>query len=157
MRHLMVPTHAANPSTMTINDLVVPNDDPRIIVSLHTYYPFEFSMEDDSTWGSDSDRSEMEEELDRIYDLLPANGRAVVIGEWGAINKNNTGDRVDHAETYARLVRERGMCPIWWDNGAPSPGADGFGLLARDESPPGWDFPDIAAALADGADDGAGL
>jgi endoglucanase len=157
VRHIMVPTHAANPSTTTIEALQIPNDDPRIIVSLHTYYPNEFSMGSEANWGSSSDRSQMEDELDRIYNLLPANGRAVVIGEWGSINKNNSSARVDHAETYARLVRERGMCPVWWDNGASAQGSDGFGLLDREASPPGWSFPEIATALADGAEAGAGL
>lgn len=157
VRQIMVPTHAANPSTETIEDLVIPNDDPNIIVSLHTYYPNEFSMGNEAAWGSDSDRTQMADELDRIYDLLPANGRAVVIGEWGSINKNNTSARVDHAETYARMVRERGMCSVWWDNGAAAPGSDGFGILDREASPPDWSFPEIAAALADGAEAGAGL
>jgi endoglucanase len=157
LRYIMVPTHAANPSTTTIEDMVIPNDDPRIIVSLHTYFPYGFSLDTEAAWGSASDRSEMEQDLDRIYDLLPARGRAVVIGEWGSINKNNTDVRVDHAETYARMVRERGMCPIWWDNGASAPGADGFALLDRDEQPPDWVFPEIATALVAGAASGAGF
>ena len=166
IRHIMIPTHAANASTTCISDLEIPNDDPRIIVSLHTYYPNEFSMGGETQWGlnsdvsatqwgSDSDVSAMEAELDRIHDLLPRNGRAVVIGEWGTINQNNTSARVDHARTYARMVRERGMCPIWWDNGASARGADGFGLLNRNASPPTWYFPEIVSALVDGATAGA--
>jgi endoglucanase len=150
LRHLMVPTHAANPSTETIEDLEVPNHDPRIIVSLHTYYPYEVSLGGGSEWGSNSDRTDMAEELDRIYDLLPARGRAVVIGEWGTVHRNNTDVRVDHAETYARLVRERGMCPIWWDNGGLAAGNDGFGLLDRHAVPTDWAFEEIATALVDG-------
>jgi endoglucanase len=155
IRHIMIPTHAANASTTCVNDLVIPNDDPRIIVSLHTYYPNDFSMGGATDWGSNNDVSSMESELDRIYDLLPNRGRAVVIGEWGSINQNNTSARVDHAETYAQMVRERGMCPIWWDNGASAFGADGFGLLNRDDSPPSWYFPEIANALVAGATAGA--
>jgi endoglucanase len=155
VRHIMIPTHAANASTTCIDDLVVPNDDPRIIISLHTYYPNDLSFGDTSSWGTTSDRTEMEAELDRIYDLLPARGRAAVIGEWGTVNLNNTSVRADHAETYARLVRERGMCPIWWDNGATAQGGDGFGLLDRSASPPAWAFPSIVTGLVDGANAGA--
>jgi endoglucanase len=151
LRHLMVPTHAANASTATVEDLEIPNDDPRIIVSLHTYYPYEISLGNGSEWGSNSDREEMARELDRIYELLPAQGRAVVIGEWGTVHRDNTDIRVDHAETYARLVRERGMCPIWWDNGALAPGSDGFGLLDRHTSPPAWAFEAIATGLVEGS------
>jgi len=155
IRHIMVPTHAANPSTTCIEDLVIPNGDPKIIVSLHTYYPNEFSFGDVSSWGTTPDRSDMEAELDRIYDLLPRNGRAVVIGEWGSVNQNNTSTRADHAETYAQMVRERGMCSIWWDNGGTSRGSDGFGLLDRDASPPSWAFPEIVTGLVNGATVGA--
>lgn len=156
-RFLMVPTHAANPSDDTIAALVIPNNDPNIIVSLHTYYPYELSLGDEDSWGSASDIEEMEEELDRIYNLLPAQGRAVVIGEWGTQHRNNTAVRALHAETYARLVRERGMCSVWWDNGALSEGADGFGLLDRDASPPTWAFPTVVQGLAAGATAGAAL
>jgi endoglucanase len=96
----------------------------------------------------------MEAELDRIYDLLPRNGRAVVIGEWGTVNLDNTSTRATHAETYARLVRERGMCSVWWDNGASARGSDGFGLLDRDAYQPGWHFPEIVTALINGANAG---
>jgi endoglucanase len=79
----------------------------------------------------------------------------VVIGEWGSVHQDNTGDRADHAGTYAQLVTERGMCPIWWDNGALARGRDGFGLLDRGAFPPSWAFPEIVTALVDGATAGA--
>lgn len=151
LRHIMVPTHAANAGNEVIADLVIPNDDPRIIVSLHTYYPYEVSLGSGSDWGTDTDIQQMGQELDRIYGLLPANGRAVVIGEWGTQHRNNTEVRAAHAETYARMVVERGMCPVWWDNGALTEGADGFGLLDRDASPPIWAFPTIVEGLKNGA------
>ncbi len=158
LRFIMIPTHAANPSTTCINDLVIPNSDPRIIVSLHTYYPNQFSMGGGTTtWGSAADRTAMTTELDRIYNLLPKNGRAVVIGEWGSINQNNTAARVDHAGTYAKEVTARGMCPIWWDNGGLDAGTDGFGLLDRVANPPAWVFPEIVNALSTGATAGAAL
>jgi aryl-phospho-beta-D-glucosidase BglC (GH1 family) len=65
VRHIMVPTHAAIPSTTCIDDLEIPNNDPRIIVSLHTYYPNEFSFGSETYWGSSSDVAAMEVELDR--------------------------------------------------------------------------------------------
>lgn len=157
LRHIMIPTHAANASTTCINALVIPNNDPRIIVSLHTYYPNNISMGGATTWGTAADKTAMATELDRIYNLLPAKGRAVVIGEWGTINQDNLAVRVDHAQTYAQDVTARGMCPIWWDNGGTAVGTDGFGLLDRKASPPTWAFPTIVTALATGATAGAAL
>jgi endoglucanase len=153
LRHIMIPTHAANPSTTCINDLIIPNNDARIIVSLHTYYPNTFSMSTSltatgsTTWGTTADQTAMATELDRIYNLLPANGRAVIIGEWGSINKNDTAARALHAQTYAADVRARGMLPVWWDNGSGA--TNGFALLNRTALT--WYFPTIVTALVTGA------
>jgi endoglucanase len=79
----------------------------------------------------------------------------VIISEWGAVNKNNTADRETHARAYAEMVTERGMCPVWWDNGWPEAGPDGFALLDRRASPPSWVFPEIVTALVEGATAGS--
>lgn len=152
-RYIMVPTHAANPQTSVVRDLDIPNNDPHIIVSLHTYYPYDISLGDGGEWGDPSDIANMEAELDRIARLFES-GRGVVLGEWGTQHRNNTSDRAEHAEIYSRLAVERGMCPVWWDNGALSPGRDGFGLLDRNASPPEWAHPEIVEALLDGAEAG---
>jgi aryl-phospho-beta-D-glucosidase BglC (GH1 family) len=152
-RHIMIPTHAANASATCIGDLVIPNNDPKIIVSLHTYYPYDISMGTATTWGTDKEKADMIAELDRLATALPKKGRAAVIGEWGTIDKSNTAVRVEHARTYAREARARGFCAIWWDNGFI--GKDGFGLLNRKVSPVSWFYPEIKDALAAGATAGA--
>ena len=157
LRHIMVPTHAANASNTCVNALVIPNNDPRIIVSLHTYYPNPISMGGATTWGTAAEKADMAAELDRIANLLPKKGRAVVIGEWGTINQDNLAVRVDHAGTYAKEVTARGMCPVWWDNGGLTAGKDGFALLSRKATPLVWAFPEIVTALAAGATAGAAI
>lgn len=146
-RLIMIPTHGANASTECINDLVVPNNDPRIILSLHTYYPWPFSGDSKGTaeFGSPSDISAMNAELDRIVSLTIAKGRAAVIGEWGSLDKGNTAVRATHAQAYATAVRKHGLVPVWWDNNVTGAEA-GFGLLNR--SMLTWYFPEIKDALA---------
>jgi endoglucanase len=146
-RLIMIPTHGANSSTECINDLVVPNNDPRIILSLHTYYPWAFSGDAKGTadFGSASDISAMNSELDRIVSLTIAKGRAAIIGEWGSLDKGNTAARVAHAHAYAAAVRKHGLLPVWWDNNVIGAEA-GFGLLNR--SALTWYFPEIKDALA---------
>jgi endoglucanase len=155
-RYIMIPTHGANSSTTCINDLVIPDNDARIIVSIHTYWPYNFSAGDGvSTWGSSADLSAMNTELDRIASLLPKKGRAAVVGEWGSINQNNTASRVAHAKAYSEAVIKRGMAAIWWDNGGLKTGKDNYGLLNRSVTPPSWSFPEIVQALSAGATTGA--
>lgn len=151
LRHVMIPTHAATAIAAAQDDLVIPSNDSRIIVSQHTYWPYSFTMQEPGTasWGTTRDKSDCDAELDRIYDKFVRNGIPVVIGEWGSINKNNTAARVIHAEYYARAVREREMLPVWWDNGYKGDG--GFALL--DRSSLSWCFEEIADALMRGVGD----
>jgi len=151
-RFLMIPTHAATAQSVAVNDLIIPDNDPKIIVSLHTYSPYSFCLDEGGTnaWGTDSDKANMESELDAIYNKFVKNGRAVIIGEWASINKNNLTDRVKHAEYYTREVVERGMLPVWWDNGYT--GTNGLAILNRSSNT--WLFPEIVDALIKGLSSG---
>jgi endoglucanase len=147
-RFIMCCTHAATPSDAAINDLVIPNNDPRIIVSIHTYYPGGLSFGNQNSWGTDADKAAMRRELDReAKDVASKGSGAAVIGEWGSVSRVDLASRVAHAEYYAQQARLRGMTSIWWDNG----GRD-FGILDRRASPVSWTWPTIAQALVRGAE-----
>lgn len=150
LRFVMIPTHGANAATECINALVIPNDDPRIIISLHTYYPWPFSGDTAGTaeFGTPSDLTAMNAELDRVANLTVKKGRAAIIGEWGSLDKSNTAARVTHARAYAAAVRQHGLVPIWWDNNVVGAEA-GFGIFNR--SMLSWYYPEIKDALAAGA------
>jgi len=145
-RYIMIPTIAASATAVAINDLVIPNNDSRVIVSIHMYSPYSFALDSNGTssWGSESDKAAIDSELDVLYNKFVSNGRAVVIGEMGAINKNNTADRVAQAEYCVRGARARGITPIWWDNGA----ANSFGIFDRNTL--AWSCPEVAQALVRG-------
>jgi len=153
-RHIMIPTHAATPMDVAQDALVIPNNDKRIIVSQHTYWPYNFTMNtgDGATtsWGSQKDQDECIEELDRIANKFVKKGIPVIIGEWGSIERSNTDARAFHAEFYAREVRKRGMLPVWWDNGYEKSG--GFALISRKNLT--WVFPSIADGIIKGVNDG---
>ena len=148
-RHLMISTYAASTVTEAMDDLIIPNNDERTIVSIHTYFPFQFSLENtDTTWGTDMDKAELDAELDRIAAKFIANGRPVVLGEWGSGNQNNTEDRLSHATYYAQAAAARGMAPIWWDMGDfSSTGVWGSALFNRTQL--SWPFGNIADAIID--------
>ncbi|TYQ14912.1 UNVERIFIED_CONTAM: endoglucanase [Acetivibrio alkalicellulosi] len=151
-RHIMIPTHAASAADVAVNDLIIPNNDDRIIVSIHNYSPYFFAMDANGTasWGSASDRDSLARELDALYNKFVKNGRAVVLGEFGTINKNNEADRIAHAEFFSSEARARGMTVVWWDNGFATGGrAESYALLNR--SALNWHFPEIARAFVRGA------
>lgn len=147
-RFIMIPTHAASSITEAMNDLVIPNNDSRVIISLHMYSPYYFCMISTSTptWGSDHDKYSLSGELDAIYNKFIKNGRAVVIGEFGSIDKNNLSSRIAHAEHYVKEARKRGIPVIWWDNGYYGPGNDdSYAIFNRRALT--WYYPEIAQTL----------
>ncbi|MEQ9266387.1 MAG: glycoside hydrolase family 5 protein, partial [Balneolaceae bacterium] len=119
LRHIMISTYAASSIPIAMNELVIPNDDERVIISIHSYFPYPFTLgESDPTWGTEADKLGLDAELDRMKAKFIDNGRPIVMGEWGSINQDNYQDRLTHARYYAEAAAERGIVPIWWDNGA---------------------------------------
>ncbi|MGB5818185.1 MAG: glycoside hydrolase family 5 protein [Saonia sp.] len=144
MRHLMVSTYAASTGPTVLDALVIPNDDPNIIISLHSYFPFEFCLGGtDTTWGTDADKNALEFEFDKIVNKFVANGRAVIMGEWSSGNQNNTADRLAHADFYSKECAKRGLMPIWWDVGYYGDNASGL----MDRNTLEWPYGEIADAV----------
>ncbi len=117
-RHLMIPTYAASTLPIAMDDLVIPNDDANIIISLHSYFPWSFAGLAQDRWGSDSDKTQLRQEFDRIRDKwMVQEQRAVILGEWGSIVDNAMDDRLDYAGFYVKEATSRGLLTIVWDDG----------------------------------------
>ena len=146
-RYIMLSTYAASTSPVALEGLVLPVS-TNLIVSLHSYFPYKFALAEtgfDTEWGSESDRQALDAELDKIASKFIDNEIPVVMGEWANLNRDNLTERVEHASYYATGCIERGICPVWWDNG----NADHFGLLNRNTKQ--WVYPGIADALVNAA------
>ena len=142
-RHIMISTYAASTLPKVINDLVIPNNDSNTIISLHSYFPFPFTLGGtDTTWGSDSDKQQLDAEMDKIKAKFIDNGHPVVLGEWSSGNQNNLSDRITHSTYYANAAAARGMASIWWDNGNSGVSNDGLAIFNRQNFT--WPFGEIA-------------
>ena len=70
--------------------------------------------------------------MDKLYNKVVAKGIPVVIGEFGALDKDrNLQERVDFSAYYIASARARGMTALWWDNNAFSGSGENFGLYYR--------------------------
>ncbi len=152
LRHLMVTPYAASSSERAWSGFVIPEDD-KVIVSIHAYTPYSFALQIQGTasWSSAkvSDTSEIDSLMNNIYNEFIAGGIPVIIGEFGAMNKNDNEDaRADWAEYYVSRAAEKGIPCIWWDNGAFLGGGELFGLINRFTLT--WQFPGIVDALMRG-------
>ena len=114
-RFIMIPQCVANP-TAAKDDLIIPNGDTNIIVSVHNYGPFEFCLLNPgvSKWGTTSERNALRNDIMSYYDHWTSKGQAVVLGEWGAANKNNYADRVAYYDVFAKACKDAMVTPISW-------------------------------------------
>lgn len=151
LRHLMIPPYAASSDPKVWSNFTVPKDN-KIIVSIHAYTPYNFALNKtgESVWNNDnlSDTSEIDYLIDNLYNNFISKGIAVVIGEFGAMNKDNLNDRVDWAEYYIKKAAEKNIPCVWWDNGAFIGNGENFGLLIRKSMT--WKYPEIVSALMKG-------
>ena len=143
----MIPTYAASSVEPALKGFVFPEGDDKLIVSIHAYLPYEFALGDDP----EENRFTAAEDKDvaRFMSLLKKyftdKGIPVIIGEFGARNKNNITDRTEWAEYYVSKAKELGIPCILFDNGHSEGRGETFGLLDRKTCD--WSFPEIVQAV----------
>lgn len=140
IRHIMIPTWAASTVPAAMDDLVIPNNDPKIIISLHSYFPWQFAGEAAIGWGSEADKANLQAELEQIRQKwIIEEQRPVILGEWGSIESNSLEDRLEYADFYAKEAASRGLLTIVWDDGGM------FRMFNRHSL--SWDYESIASTI----------
>lgn len=148
-RTLIVSSYAQSIEKDAVNAIVVPDDD-HIIVSIHSYAPWDFCGDenDDADWGTDADRAQLDANFQFLADTFINKGVPVIIDEFGAVNKNNTSDRAAWYHYYISTAKSYGIKCFVWDNGTTD--SSGFGLLDRENCT--WFYPEIVESIMDAAD-----
>lgn len=59
----------------------------------------------------------LETNMQKLSRFIDA-GYPVILGEYGAIDKNNTTERAYYAEAVNHMCKKIGIVPVWWDAGA---------------------------------------
>jgi len=151
LRHLMIPPYAASSDPKTWRDFILPKDD-KIIVSIHAYTPYNFTLNKNGTNNWSPENINDTKDIDYLFENLSKyfidKGYPVIIGEFGAMNKDNLEARVLWSEYYIQKASEKGIPCIWWDNGAFVGDGELFGLLDRRKGV--WMYPEIIDALIKG-------
>lgn len=158
-RFIMVPALAASENAATSPGFKMPKDIQgnagRIILSLHAYSPYSFAMESP---GERTFTAAHKAELNAIFEKLKTSfidkGYTIVIGEYGATNKDNLSDRVAWFDYYIKTAKQYGIPCVLWDNGNIQPTlnddstydfSECFGYYNRTGQY--WYFPDILNAM----------
>lgn len=142
-RTLIVSSHAQSITETAVSAVKVP-EDSHVIVSIHSYAPYDFCGEesDRADWGSDADKAELDKNFQYLDDMFISKGIPVIIDEFGAVNKDNTAARTAWYSYYITSAKKHGIKCFVWDNGIE---ADGFGLFDRENCT--WHFPEIVKAI----------
>jgi endoglucanase len=131
-----------------MNALVLPTDTAtdKIIVSFHSYSSYDFALNQDkakNTWSESvsSDKTAITGAMDAYKTKFIDKDIPVIIGEFGAMHKNNTTARTAWAKFYVSEAKKRGIPCFWWDNHAFSGGDELFELLNRNNNT--FPFPEV--------------
>ena len=148
-RMLMIPGYAANCS-VGIQHIEVPENDNRVIISVHAYEPYDFALNTNGRgeWNHDTDA--IDRLMKDLQTLFLDKGTPVIIGEFGAMNKDNESERAEWAEYYVSAAKAIGVPCIWWDNGLFQGNGERFGLFDRHTYE--CKYPDLLAALMKGVE-----
>ncbi|MGN0622066.1 MAG: cellulase family glycosylhydrolase [Porcipelethomonas sp.] len=137
-RYIMVPaTSAKAEAAMQSKYFRMPDDTAkdRLILSVHAYEPFDFSMgktsEGAPTEFNDTMKKSLDDMFDTLYVAFVQQNIPVVIGEFGATNRNNTQARTDHTAYYYAAARARGITCCMWDNSNAEGDNEAYRFLDR--------------------------
>lgn len=143
-RVLMVSSYAASSAEENQRALKLPENSGKLIASVHSYNPYSFALDIHGTADYSSD-AEIRYVFDTLKKTFLDKDIPVVIGEFGAVNKNNLDDRLKWADEFLTMAKQNGVPCVWWDNGLKSSDGENFGLLDRSNNT--WHFPELVNEL----------
>lgn len=147
-RNLVCNTYGAGCSARELDPFVLPDDsaEGHLIAQVHSYapYPFAFDVSSDTWWGPYDKKvfdKACEDAIREIIEGLDSHfvqkGIPCIIGEYGAVDKNNTPERAKHAAFYVSTARQYGITCFHW-----------MGLMdGEDRSTLTWTDPEIRDAI----------
>ena len=152
-RLVVIKTIGARYNVEAIRDVEIPNNDKRVLLSVHTYIPYLFSMvaEQDIYWGTEDDKKELVKIIDGIASTAQEKGLSVIIGEFGCIDKHNEDVRAAYTAFFVGEARKRGITCIVWDNNIAYERDKNLSYSIFDREKLVWRFPKILKALIDNA------
>ena len=143
-RFIMVTPLAAAYSSAINQDFIFPGDsaynptNPKILLSVHMYLPYNFVMNADMSYTTfeESYGNELYSDFKNLYESFVLKGHNVIIGEMGITNKNNTEERLKWAKYYVETSRRFNIPCVVWDNeyfDNTKSSSETFGLYKRGE------------------------
>jgi endoglucanase len=154
-RHLIVPGYNTN-IDHTLTGFKLPTDTVanRLILSVHYYDPYLFAlMAKTHTWGSASPGRDdwgqedfVVKQFDKLKSTFVDRGVPVLLGEYGATHQEGFEDyQRYYVEYVTKAAVDRGILPVYWDNGGRGSGGEKFGIIDRNARLPL--YPELIKAM----------
>lgn len=135
-RWLLVPAYCTSSKKEALQALKLP-DDPYLIVAVHAYLPYQFTLADDGNdrWSEENtaDTEEIDELMSVLEGLFLDKKIPVVITEFGCREKPEELQRTAWASYYLKRAGEKGIPCLWWDNGKECRLFDRTSLIWKEE------------------------
>ena len=124
-----------------LDKLKLPADDRNIVVTFHYYTPMEFTHQGASwtpefvnlsgvTWGTGFERDRLKKDFAQVAAWAERNKRPILLGEFGALEKAGTAQRVVWTDAVARTAEAQGFGWSYWQFDSD--------FVAWDMSQDGW-------------------
>jgi len=115
-RHLLIAGYNTD-IDQSVRGVILPAD-PRCILSLHYYTPYQFAINGNpTTWGSATEIATLQGQFAKVKTNFIDKGIPVILGEFGAVKKTETTSRVFWAEWVSKAACDLGAAPYFWDAG----------------------------------------
>ena len=108
-----------------LDDLVLPEDDRNIIVTVHYYQPMRFTHQgapwqkeavhlSGETWGSVEEKARVEQDFARVQNWSRQHHRPILLGEFGAYEKAPMESRARYTAHVARTAESLSWAWTYW-------------------------------------------
>ncbi|OUM68196.1 glycoside hydrolase family 5 protein [Piromyces sp. E2] len=132
LRHLMIPTYGATINGEALKNFIFPSGDDKLIVSLHAYTPYNFAL---NTGVGATDKFDSTSDIDSLMKTIKTSfinkNIPVILGEFGAMNRDNESERARWAKYYVKQATAIGVPCVIWDNGLFEGDGELFGVIDR--------------------------
>lgn len=109
-----------------LHELVLPENDRNLIVTVHYYQPFEFTHQGAAwvnrqdklgvSWdGTTEQRAAIKRDFDKVAAWGKKNNRPIFLGEFGAYEKADIAARERYTAAVARAAEEQGWSWAYWE------------------------------------------
>jgi len=154
IRCVLLPGYVATPESVLSDVFVLPTDtaQEKLLVSVHMYTPYIFAGQ---VPGAKTFTPQMQQQFASTFKKLNtkfvSNGVGVIIGEYGATNKNNTEERAKWFKAFIKYSQVQNMPAVLWDNNkwivddAKQNYSEKYGFYDRRGNK--WVFPEINEAI----------